>query len=455
MEQAQQKASFLGEEKISKLLWRFSVPAITGMVVQALYNVVDRIFVGQGVGDDALAALSISFPFFSILMAFAMLVGTGGSNLVSLKMGEGKYTDAKQVLAHMLVMQLIFAAVVTGLGLLFMEPLLALFGAKDAAVLEYGIQYMTIIVSCSVFQFVGFGLNHAIRASGSPKMAMVTMLIGAIINTALDPLLIFVFDWGVRGAAAATVFSQFVSMIWVLLFMTGKKSRIQLSLRRFKLQKRLCGEMIAIGMSPFLLQLAASVVQTISNNSLYTYGEAAEVGGSGAQSAYTAINSVIQMILMPIFGINQGAQPIIGYNYGARLYKRVRRSYFMAVAAGMAVAAIGFLIVMIFPQACIGVFTKNERIMGFGVEAMRAISFFLPLVAFQIISANYFTVVGKAKISIFLSLLRQVILLIPLVILLPMRFGVMGVAYASPVSDAIAILVTAALIWREMRKLKE
>ena len=313
------RAERLGTERVLPLLVRFSIPAIVGMLVQALYNVVDRIFVGNGVGPLGLAGLSVVFPIMLVQMAFVMLVGLGSTALISIRLGEGRREEAEKIMSNALGLLIIIALVGTTAGILFLDPVLRLLGASEA-VLPYARDYLSIILYGAIFQAVSFGLNHMIRAQGSPKIAMATMLIGAITNTILDPIFIFGFGWGVKGAAIATIISQAVSAVWVLSYFLRGKSQLRLNLRgiyRIELSNVL--QIASIGFAPFAMQLASSVQNLILNQSLLRYG------GDLAISAMSIVFSINTLVLMPIFGINQGAQPILGYNYGAKQYQRVRR----------------------------------------------------------------------------------------------------------------------------------
>jgi len=303
----------LGEEKIGKLLLTFSVPAIVGMLVNALYNIVDRIFVGRGVGALAIAGITISFPIMLILMAFGMLVGLGATSLISIRLGQNKQEDAEQIMGNAMILLIVLMLGTTVVGLAFLEPLLRVFGAS-ADVMPYAKDYLRIILIGAVFQGIGFGMNNFIRAEGSPKIAMLTMLIGAILNTILDPIFIYIFKWGIQGAALATVISQAASSIWVLSHFLGGKSILKVQKQNLRLKMDVVLSIFSIGFAPFMMQLAASVVNGVMNNQLV------EFGGDMAISAMGIITSVSTLILMPIFGINQGSQPIIGFNYGAKKY---------------------------------------------------------------------------------------------------------------------------------------
>ena len=441
----------LGESNVFSLLMKFSIPAMVGMVVNALYNVVDRIFVGQGVGSLAIAGITVGFPMFAIILAFGMLIGLGGAALISIRLGEQKHDDAEVILFNGVIILVSIGVVITILGLTFLDPLLKLFGAsKD--VLPYAKDYMRIIIWGSMFQFVGFGLNHYIRAEGNPKIAMYSMLIGALLNTALDPLFIFVFDMGVKGAAIATIISQAVSAIWVLSYFIYGKSSLKFRRKNFRIQKAIVSKILIIGSAPFAMQIASSFLNIILNNSLKYYG------GDIAISAMGVIMSVSMLVMMPIFGINQGVQPIIGYNYGAHNYDRVKEALKLAILFATIIVSVGFVIIQLFSTQLIQLFNKEDiALVEVGSKGLRTYMFMLPIIGFQIISANYFQATGKPKHAMFLSLSRQVLLLIPAILILPRLFdlGLRGLWLAGPVADVGASLLTGILLFRELKHLDD
>ncbi|MFT5872526.1 MAG: putative MATE family efflux protein, partial [Clostridium sp.] len=391
----------LGEENIGKLLIKFSVPAIIGMLVNGLYNVVDKIFIGQGIGELALSGVAATFPIAIMIMAFAMLVGIGSAALISIKLGQQNKEEAEHILGNAFTLIIIISIIVTVLGLIFLEPMLLKIGASEDT-LPYAKEYMTIILIGSIFQNLGFGMNNTIRSEGNPRIAMFTMLIGGILNTILDPIFIFVFHMGTRGAAIATIISQAISMIWVLSYFFGGNSVLKIRYKNLKLDVKVIESIFAIGMSPFSMQIAASIVTIISNKSLVKYG------GDLALGAMGVIMSVVMLVLMPTFGINQGCQPIIGYNYGAQKYERVKRALKLAILAATAITTTGFIIIQLFPKQIISLFNKEPELIAIGSRGIRIYLFMLPIIGFQIVCSNYFQAIGKAKISIFLGLSRQV-----------------------------------------------
>lgn len=440
----------LGEEKISKLLMEFSIPAIIGMVVNTLYNIVDRMYIGniKDIGGLALTGVGITMPIMTIIMAFGMLIGIGTSARISLKLGEHKREEAEKHLGNAFTLIIVASVLITIIGLVFMHKILGLFGSSaDTEV--YAREYMQIIFFGTIFNMLSFGLNHSIRSDGSPKVAMLSMLIGAGTNIILDPIFIFVFGMGVRGAAIATVISQIVSAIWILYYFTKGKSNLKIKREYLSLDKAIVFSIFSIGVSPFSMQIAQSVVQVLANNALKTYG------GDLAIGAMTIINSVAMIFMMPIFGLNQGSQPIIGYNYGAEKYKRVKQAVKSATIVATIIVSIGWIITQAAPHLLISIFNRDEQLVGIASTGMRIFLFMLPVVGAQVISSNYFQSIGKAKISMFLSLLRQVILLIPCLIILPKIFGLTGVWLAGAVADGLSSLITLIIFSMSVRKLKD
>jgi putative MATE family efflux protein len=440
------EAQALGQEKVGKLLLRFSLPAIVGMVVNALYNVVDSIFVGNGVGEIGLTAVTIAFPIMIILMAIGMLIGIGASTLVSIRLGEQKREEAEIIVGNAFSLMVVAVVTTTATTLLFLDKILVLLGAEPE-VLPYAREFTRIILLGSLFMHIGFGLNNIIRAEGHPKTAMATMLISAILNTILNPLFIFVFKLGIAGSALATVTSQAVSATWVLRFLTSGKGLLMLRRSNLRLKADIVWEIFKIGLSPFLMQIAASVVTVLFNYNLLHYG------GDLAVAAIGIINRVSMLILMPIFGISQGVQPILGYNYGAKNYGRVIDVVRLGIIAATAISAAGFVVTQLYAIPIIRIFNDNPELIAIGSTGLKAFLIMLPIIGFQIIGANYFQAAGKAGFAIFLSMSRQVIILIPAIILLPRFFGINGIWYAAPVADVVSSILTGGYLWLELRRL--
>ena len=453
-------ADRLGTEPIGKLLLRFSIPAITGMLVSALYNVVDRIFIGQAVGEMALGGLSLVLPLMTVSLAFAMLFGIGAANMISMRLGQGRKQDAENALAHCFFLLLGTGILMTVLGIIFLEPILSLMGAPEGSeALGYARGYFRVILFASVFGLLSFGLSHCTRAQGFPIITMIALLIGAVLNIVFDALFILVFDWGVEGAGWATVVAQGVSMVWILRFCLGKKAGVRLNLKTFKPSLAIVLQIVSFGSAHFLFQITMSAVQLLYNLSMGWYGATAlgvANGGDIALAGQNIVGVIHMLILMPIFGINQGAQPLLGYNYGAKKFNRVMRTYLLAVAAGTVVCTIGFIVTMLFPSQLVGMFVSNGDpvLMYFAPRSMRIMFLLLPTAAFLIISTTFFVVTGRPKISIFLALLRQCLLLVPLIFIFGRSWGLWGVIAAAPVSDTIALFITGTMIFFELRKLK-
>lgn len=452
MDRQNERSRLLGEESILKLLIKFSIPAIVGMVVNALYNVVDRIFIGKGVDGRAIGGIYVTMPAVLILMAFAMLIGIGGNTLVSIRLGQGRKEDADRIASNSVVLLAIVSITISILGLMFLEPLVKAFGASESNI-GYAMGYLRVILIGAPLQAIGFGMNNFIRGEGNPKIAMFTMLIGAALNTILDPIFIFVFQMGVEGAALATIISQAVSAIWVMKYFFGGKSMLTIKKEYLRIKKSIVVEIISNGFAPFTMQLAASMVTVLLNTNLQKYG------GDLATSSMGVINAVAMMILMPIFGVNQGAQPIIGFNYGAKKYDRVKQAYRFAVIGAVFITTLGFIIIQTFPEAIIRVFISNENdlneLLGYAIPGLRIYMSMLPIIGFQIVSTAYFQATGKPKHAMLLSLSRQVLILIPALIILPSIFELTGVWLAAPIADLTSSLITAFFVIRSLKQLSK
>lgn len=440
----------LGTENIRKLLLAFSLPSIVGMLVNALYTIVDRIYIGhmKGVGGLAISGVGLTLPITTIILAFGMLIGIGASASISIRLGQKKKDEAEHILGNAFVLLFICSIILTVVGLIGSDAILKALGSSNDT-LPYAKEFINVLLLGTIFNCVGFGMNAIIRAEGNPKVSMITMLIGAILNIILEPIFIFVLDMGIKGAATATVISQAVSFVWIMKYFLGGGSTLRLKKENLKLDFKIMESIFAIGMAPFSIQIAASIVSMIANKNLETYG------GDLAIGSMAIINSITLVFLMPIFGLNQGCQPIIGYNYGAKSYDRVKDTVKTAAIAASVLCIIGFSFVEILPKVLIHSFTKDAELVSITVHGIRIYLCMMPFIGFQIISSNFFQCIGKAKISMFLSLLRQVILLIPLMMLLPHKFGVDGIWYAGGISDLTATIITALFFLREIRNLKE
>lgn len=441
---------------IRNLLMKFSIPAIIGMLVNAFYNIVDRIYIGnigQGIGEKALAGLGITMPIMTTIMAFGMLIGVGSSTLISIKLGEKNKGKAEEILGLAVLLNLIISVLITILGLLFITQILKIFGA-DSESIFYAKEYIIVILLGTTFQNMGFGINNIIRSEGNPKIAMRTMLVGAFLNIVLDPIFIFDFGLGlgIKGAAIATVISQIVTSYLVLHYFTSKNSGSTLKLKKsnVKFNYKLMIEIFSIGLSPFSMQLAASCVSVLYTRGLLKYG------GNSAVAAMSIIISISMIIFMPIFGINQGVQPILGYNYGAKQYARVKKALRLAILSGIFIASIGFIVVQFFPELIFRAFAKDApELITIGTRGIKIDLMFLPIIGYQVVASNYFQAIGKAKISLFLSFLRQVIILIPIILILPNFLGLTGLWLSQPIADIVAALLTSIFLYKGMKELKQ
>jgi putative MATE family efflux protein len=439
----------LETEKIGKLIFEFSLPAIIGMMVMASYNIVDRIFVGRGIGALAISGIAITFPALIIFMAFSMLVGIGATAIISIRLGEKNIVAAEETLGNALTLAILLSIILVSVFYVFLDPILAAFGGSGE-VFQYAKDFSQIMLIGGVFQMVSFTMNNIIRGEGNPKMAMATMIIGAVLNMILNPIFIFALHWGIRGSAWATVISQLVSTVWVLAYFFGKKSHVHFHFRNLKLKKNIVLKIFSIGVSPFTMQIAASIVIIIFNKSLEHYG------GDMAIASMAITNAVAMFIVMPIFGINQGIQPIIGYNFGAKLFHRVKRVFELGLFASTIICILGFIVVMLFSEPMVQFFEKgNEELLYLGSRALKIYMFLLPLVGFQVVNAAYFQAIGKAKNAMILTVTRQVLFLIPAILILPNFFGLDGVWLAGPVADGASAVLSGIFLYYEMRILKK
>jgi putative MATE family efflux protein len=443
------RQQMLEKDRIGKLIWQFSLPAVAGMVVNALYNVVDRIFVGRGVGPSALSGIAVTMPLMMIMMALTMFVSIGAGARVSIKLGQKKKEDAQMIVGNALTLSLMISVVFSILGYIFMVPLLKAFGGQGES-LNYAVQFTSIIIFTMIFQGILFTFNNIIRAEGNPMMALITMLIGAVINTILNPLFIFGLHLGVQGSALATLISQIVTSVWVFSYFIGKRSLLPLKLKNMVLNKVTVFSILSIGIAPFAMQLAMSLMISVSNHVFGTYG------GNDAIAAVGLIGVISMLFNMPVIGIVQGIQPIIGYNYGAKQYNRVRKTLKLAIFGATLVCLTGFILVFFFNKQIMNAFVGNDAdLTNLGSRAMQIALITLPLVGFQIVGGGYFSAVGKYKHSLLLNLSRQVLVLIPLLLILPRFFGLFGAIAAFPISDGISFALTFLFIMAEIGNLTD
>ncbi len=435
-------------KKISQLVWDYALPGIVGTMVTALYSVVGRIFIGQVEGALAISGLAITFPVMNLTSSLGMLVGAGAAARISISLGKRDKQTAEQILGNSLLLTVILNLVFITLFYVYLEPILMAFGASELTY-PYARDYLQIVLLGNLFVSLCYNFNAMMRSSGYPKKAMYTMLLGAVLNILLSPLFLFVFDLGIKGVAWATVISMFIGMLFVMHHFTRKSSVIRLRWMNIRLNKKIILSIISIGLSPFSMQVAASGVALLMNTSLFRYG------GDLAVGAYGIINSILMIILMIAMGLNQGTQPIIGYNYGAGNYGRVRETLFYSLKVATLITTTGFLIGVFFPRFLASAFTTDRELLTITETGARIAVAALPLVGFQIVSSSFFQSIGFAAKSIIQSLSRQLIFLVPGILLLPRLWGLNGLWIAMPVSDVLAALLSLYLLVIQLRHLKK
>ena len=435
----------LGTEKISRLLKQYALPAIIAQTAASLYNMVDSIFIGQGVGPLAISGLAVTFPLMNLSTAFGTLVGAGAAVMLSVLLGQKNYKAANKVLGNVVSLNIIIGLIFMAVSLIFIDPILYFFGASENT-LPYAKEYITIILIGNVITHVYFGLNAAMRSSGFPKKAMALTIFTVVFNTILDPIFIFVFDMGIAGAAWATVLAQTVAMIIVLKHFSDKERAFHFEKGIFRLDMRVAKDSLAIGMGPFLMNAAACLVTLFINQQLRDYSGDLGIG------AYGICNRLIFMFIMICMGLNQGMQPIAGYNYGAKQYSRVKEVFWMTAKLGTIVTCICFIIGMFFPRVAVGIFTHDEALMEMASHGLRILVIGFPIVGFQMIGTNFFQCLGMVKKSVILSLSRQILFLLPLLYALPLWHGASGVWMSFPVSDVLSAALTAILLRRLFKK---
>ena len=438
----------LGERKISRLLIQFSIPAMVGMMVNTIYNIVDRIYIGNSadIGTNGIGGITLVFPIMIVLMSMGMLFGMGGATLFSIRLGEQRKDEAENVLGNSFVMLTIAGVTFMILGQIFLRPILLSFGASDE-ILPYAVEYARVIFFGAVFQVVGMGMNNFIRADGRPNIAMLTMFVGAGTNIILDPIFIFVFNMGMTGAALATIISQALSCIWVVLYFVGKRSGSKLKLCYMKLKLTIVTKIASLGLPGSLMQLASSVLNVILNKSLIQYG------GDIAISAMGIIHSLQMFLVMPVIGLNQGSQPIISFNFGAKKYDRIKETVKLAIISATVLVSIGYVFVRFFPVQMVSLFNREPELLNFGKKAMLTWMMLLPVVGFQVVASNFFQAIGRYKTAMFLTLSRQIIFLIPAVLVFSRIWGIDGLLHAAPFADAVSSVLTGVFFYFGIRKL--
>ena len=443
----------LGTDSLSSLLWRYAVPAIIAQVSSSLYNIIDSIFVGQGVGPMAISGLALTMPVMNLSAAFGAMVGVGSSALTSIRLGQGNKRAAELILGNVVLLNVVMGVVFMALGLFFLDDLLYLFGASDDSI-PYAREFMRVILIGNVITHLYLGLNNQLRVTGYPQKAMHTMLLSVVLNLVLCPLFIFVFKWGIAGSAWATVIAQTVALGWQLHHFSNRQNFLSFRRDSFRFNRDIVRGTLSIGMAPFIMQCCACVVVIFVNNTMQHYG------GDLAIGAYGIVNRVAFLFTMVVMGLNHGMQPIVGYNYGAKQYGRVIKVLKYTIICATVVTTIAFLIGYIFPYQVAAAFVDSSN--GVADQAMVEIvaqglgiaMTVFPLVGFQIVAGGFFQYIGRAPMAMFMSTTRQLLFLLPLLLVLPKQFGAMGAWISMPIADAGAVVVAALLLFFEIRKLR-
>lgn len=443
----QKTPTALGTENIGKLLMQYAVPAIIAMTASSLYNMVDSIFIGHGVGTMAISGLALTFPLMNLAAAFGSLVGVGASTLISVKLGQKDYDTAQRVLGNVFVLNILLGVSFTVIVMAFLDPILYFFGGSDETV-GYARDYMQIILFGNAVTHLYLGLNAVLRSSGHPQKAMYATIATVVVNTVLDPVFIYGFDWGIRGAAIATILAQLLSLMWQLRIFGNKDELLHFHRGIFRLKRKIVFDSLAIGMSPFLMNVAACFIVILINQGLKKHG------GDLAIGAFGIVNRLVFIVVMIVMGLNQGMQPIAGYNFGARLYGRVTKVLKLTILYATCVTTFGFLVGMLFSDSVVGIFTSDAELIDLSAKGLRITVMFFPIIGFQMVTANFFQSIGMAGKAIFLSLTRQMMLLLPCLIILPRFWGAAGVWYSMPISDLLASLIAGAMLAGQFRKFK-
>lgn len=447
------KGNPLGYEPIGKLLRAFALPSVVAMLVNAIYNIVDQIFIGQGVGYLGNAATTVAFPIVSIVLAIATLIGAGGSAYAAIKLGEKREEEAQQTLGNVFILSLVSGVVMAIIGLVFLRPILTLFGATPAN-MDYSIQYAAIIFIGLPFNVLGISLSNMARTDGSPALSMYSIVIGAVLNCILDPLYIFVFHWGVAGAAIATISSQILSAVVLMYYFSKKGKSMRFHKKDMVLQPYIIQRILSLGVSSCITQSAQAIMQIILNNSLVYYGNLSPVTGDVALSAMGIVLKISMIIVAFCIGIGVGSQPIMGFNRGANQPKRIKKTYILAVASSTVIVICGWALCETVPHIILKLFgNADATFTDFAVKAMRIYLFGIFTSGFQIVTTNYFQATGQPLKASILSTLRQLILLIPMIIILPMFFGLDGILYAGPIADISSGLIVLCFAVHEIKNL--
>lgn len=443
----QKTPTALGTENIGKLLMQYAVPAIIAMTASSLYNMVDSIFIGHGVGTMAISGLALTFPLMNLAAAFGSLVGVGAATLISVKLGQKDYDTAQRVLGNVFVLNILLGVAFTVIVMAFLDPILYFFGGSDETV-GYARDYMYIILLGNTITHLYLGLNAVLRSSGHPQKAMYATIATVIINTILDPVFIYGFGCGIRGAAIATIVAQIISLMWQLWIFSSKEELLHFHRGIFRLKRKIVFDSLAIGMSPFLMNMAACFIVILINQGLKKYG------GDLAIGAFGIVNRLVFIIVMIVMGLNQGMQPIAGYNFGAKQYERVTKTLKLTIIYATGVTTFGFIIGMLFSDTVVGIFTSDAELIELSAKGLRIVVMFFPIIGFQMVTANFFQSIGMASKAIFLSLTRQMVVLLPCLLILPRFFGAAGVWYSMPISDLLASLIAGTMLVWQFRKFR-
>ena len=443
----QKTPTALGTENIGKLLMQYAVPAIIAMTASSLYNMVDSIFIGHGVGTMAISGLALTFPLMNLAAAFGSLVGVGAATLISVKLGQKDYDTAQRVLGNVFVLNILLGVAFTVIVMAFLDPILYFFGGSDETV-GYARDYMYIILLGNTITHLYLGLNAVLRSSGHPQKAMYATIATVIINTILDPVFIYGFGWGIRGAAIATIVAQIISLMWQLWIFSSKEELLHFHRGIFRLKRKIVFDSLAIGMSPFLMNMAACFIVILINQGLKKYG------GDLAIGAFGIVNRLVFLFVMILMGLNQGMQPFAGYNFGAKQYERVTKTLKLTIIYATGVTTFGFIIGMLFSDTVVGIFTSDAELIELSAKGLRIVVMFFPIIGFQMVTANFFQSIGMASKAIFLSLTRQMVVLLPCLLILPRFFGAAGVWYSMPISDLLASLIAGTMLVWQFRKFR-
>lgn len=438
----------LGTQNISKLLKQYALPAIIAQIAASLYNMVDSIFIGQGVGPLAISGLAVTFPLMNLSTAFGTLVGAGAATMLSVLLGQKNYSAANKVLGNVFSLNVIIGFLFMIVALIFLDPILYFFGASENT-LPYAREYMKVILYGNIITHLYFGLNAAMRSTGNPRKAMGLTIFTVIFNAVLDPLFIFVFDMGIAGAAWATIIAQTAAFIIVLNHFNDRKKDVHFEKGIFRLDLRVAKDSLAIGFGPFLMNSAACLVSLFINQQLRKYSGDLGIG------AYGICNRINFMFIMICMGLNQGMQPIAGYNYGARKYSRVKEVFWKTARFAVLITTLGFLVTELFPRIAVGIFTNDAQLLDLSASGIRVMNIMLPIVGFQIVASNLFQSLGMVKKSIILSLSRQLLFLLPCLYFLPLAFDSTGIWMSYPVADGLASILTIILLSRLLKKLSK